>query len=81
MGPLLFAIVMDELLRSIQREVPWYMLFEHDIVLIDETREGLNERIEMWREALETKGSRLASPKQSTWNVSLMTLEKIQRGK
>jgi len=34
--PILFALVMDELTRHIQGEMPWYMLFTDDIILIDE---------------------------------------------
>lgn len=32
------------------------MLFADDIVLTDETREGVNAKLEDWREALELKG-------------------------
>jgi len=46
LSPFLFAIVMDELTREIQDEVPWCMLFADDIVLIDETRGGLCEKLE-----------------------------------
>ncbi|KAG5628201.1 hypothetical protein H5410_013419 [Solanum commersonii] len=37
---------MDELTRSIQEEVPWCMLFVDDIVLIDETRDRVDARIQ-----------------------------------
>jgi len=40
----LFVIVMDELTRAIQDEIPWCMLFVDDIVLIDETRAGVNAK-------------------------------------
>ena len=40
----LFIIVMDELIRAIQDEIPWCMLFVVDIVLIDETRAGVNAK-------------------------------------
>lgn len=38
---------MDKLTRSIQDEVPWCMLFVDDIILIDETRDGVNGRLEV----------------------------------
>nr|XP_009795786.1 PREDICTED: uncharacterized protein LOC104242434 [Nicotiana sylvestris] len=44
--PFLFFLEMDSLTRHIQGEVPWYLLFAYDIVLIDETRCGVNERLE-----------------------------------
>jgi len=37
----LFAILMDELTRVIQDEIPWCMLFADDIFLVDETRTGV----------------------------------------
>ena len=46
LNPFLFTIIMDELTREIQDEVPWCMLFTDDIVLIDETRNGLNEKLD-----------------------------------
>ena len=59
LSPFLFTIIMDELTRKIQDEVPWCMLFAHDIVLIDETRDELNEKLERWRHSLESRGFRL----------------------
>jgi len=37
---------MDELTKGIQYEVPWCMLFVYDIVLIDETRDRANIKLE-----------------------------------
>jgi hypothetical protein len=45
----LFALVNDELTKSIQEDVPWCMLFADDIVLVDETRRGVNVELEIWR--------------------------------
>ncbi|KAF3664671.1 putative DNA-directed RNA polymerase IV subunit 1-like isoform X2 [Capsicum annuum] len=56
----LFALVMDMLTRNIQGEVPWCMLFADDIVLIDESRQEVNDKLEIWRETLESKGFRLS---------------------
>ena len=63
LSPYLFVLVMDELTRHIQEEVPWCMLFADDVVLIDETREGVNAKLELWRGVLESKGFRISRTK------------------
>ncbi|XP_060178388.1 uncharacterized protein LOC132608378 [Lycium barbarum] len=54
---------MDALTSRIQGEVPWCMLFADDIVLIDESRSGVNARLEVWRQTLESKGFKLSRTK------------------
>ncbi|VFQ96540.1 unnamed protein product [Cuscuta campestris] len=63
LSPFLFALVMDVLTQGVQEGVPWCMLFAEDIVLIDDTREGLNDKLELWCLALETKGFRISKNK------------------
>ena len=63
LSPFLFAIVMDELTRDIQDDIPWCMMFADDIVLIDETKEGVERKLELWRQTLETRGFRLSRSK------------------
>jgi len=36
------------------------MLFADDIMLIDETREGANTKLEWWRDTLEAEGFKLS---------------------
>jgi hypothetical protein len=63
LSPYFFALVMDELTKSIQEEAPWCMFFADDIVLVDETRHGVNVKLEIWRDALESKGFQLSRTK------------------
>ncbi|XP_070036013.1 secreted RxLR effector protein 78-like [Nicotiana tomentosiformis] len=70
LSPFLFALVMDALTHCIQGEVPWCILFIDDIVLIDETRSGINERLEIWIQALESKGFRFNSMKRNILSAS-----------
>ncbi|KAF3683178.1 putative ubiquinol oxidase 1, mitochondrial-like [Capsicum annuum] len=63
LSPFLFALVMDMLTRCIRGEVPWCMLFADDVVLIDETRGCVNNKLEVWRQTLESKGFRLSRSK------------------
>ena len=51
LSPYLFAIVMDELTRSIQNEVPQCVLFGNYIVLGYQTRLQLNAKLEIWMDA------------------------------
>ncbi|XP_058185608.1 uncharacterized protein LOC131302831 [Rhododendron vialii] len=51
----LFALVMDELTRQFQKDIPSYMMFADDIVLVDETVRDVNTKLEIWREVLESK--------------------------
>ena len=51
---------MDELIRAIQDEILWCMLFADDIVLVDETRAGVNAKLELWRQTLESRGFKLS---------------------
>ena len=43
----LFAIVMDEITKSIHKDISWCMLFADDIVLICETKKGVNKKLEL----------------------------------
>ena len=63
LSPFLFVIVMNELTRAIQDEIPWCMLFADEIVLLDETRAGVNAKLELWRQTLESQGFRLSRTK------------------
>ncbi|GJN13331.1 hypothetical protein PR202_gb00023 [Eleusine coracana subsp. coracana] len=63
LSPYLFALVMDEVTREIQSDVPWCMLFADDVVLVDESRDGVNRKLEPWRHTLECKGFRLSRAK------------------
>jgi len=63
LSPFLFTIVMDEHTKEIQGEVRWCMLFADDIVLIDETKVGLNDKLEEWRHTLEFRRFRLSTSK------------------
>ena len=39
------------------------MLFADDVVLVDESQAGVNRKLELWRQTLESKGFRLSRTK------------------
>jgi hypothetical protein len=49
LSPYLFALMMDEVTRDIQGGIPWCMLFADGVVLIDESRSGVDHKLELWR--------------------------------
>nr|GEU62608.1 probable LRR receptor-like serine/threonine-protein kinase RFK1 isoform X1 [Tanacetum cinerariifolium] len=58
-SPYLFALILDELSRGIQGDIPWSMVFADNIVLVAESTDALKMRLESWRKALEDKGLRV----------------------
>jgi hypothetical protein len=63
LSPYLFALVIDEVTRDIQGDILWCMLFADDVVLVDESRERVNRKLELWRQTLESKGFRISRTK------------------
>jgi hypothetical protein len=63
LSPYLFALVMNEVTRDIQGGIPWCMLFTDDLVLVDERRTGIDQKLELWRRTLEAKYFRLSRSK------------------
>jgi hypothetical protein len=59
----LFALVMDKVTRDIQGGIPWCMLFADDVVLMDESRTGVGQKLELWRRTLEAKDFRISRSK------------------
>lgn len=45
---------MNDLIRKLKDDIPWYMLFANDVVLVNEIREGLSRKLDSWRDALKT---------------------------
>ena len=76
----LFDVVMDVLTRSIQGEVPWCMLFADDVVLIDESHRGINDKLEVWRQNLEAKGFRLSRTKTEYLEYKFSELRQEDKG-
>ena len=56
----LFTLVLDVLIEHIQGSVPWCILVVDDIIPVEELREEINEKLELWREALEAHDFRIS---------------------
>jgi hypothetical protein len=42
-------------MKDIQGDIPWCVLFaDDDVVLVDENRVGVNRKLELWRQTLES---------------------------
>ena len=63
LSPLLFIIIMDALASNIQRDPPWAMLFADDLVIFEESRLGVDQQLDSWREVLEGNGLRISRKK------------------
>jgi hypothetical protein len=45
---------MDKITNDIQEDISWCILFADDVVLIDESRIGVDQKLELWRQTLES---------------------------
>jgi hypothetical protein len=54
---------MDEVTIDIQVGIPWCMLFADDLVLVDESRTGVDQKLKLWRQTLKAKNFRLSRSK------------------
>ena len=63
LSPFLFAVIMDRLTDVVKTEPPWTMLFANDIVICEETREEVEQRLESWRYALKRRGMKASRSK------------------
>jgi hypothetical protein len=62
---------MDEVTRDIQGDIPWCMLFADDVLLVDDSRRGVNRKLEPWKQTLEWKVFRLSRTKTEYTSVLL----------
>ena len=63
LSPYLFNLVMDVVTESIQEEIPKCMLFADDIVILGDSKDEINWKLELWRTTLESKGFRISRSK------------------
>ncbi|EYC36369.1 hypothetical protein Y032_0903g2962 [Ancylostoma ceylanicum] len=59
LSPLLFILCVDAITRDIQKSHPWCLLYADDVMLAAETREELEEEVQLWKERLQRYGLRL----------------------
>ena len=54
---------MDVLTASLSKEIPKCMFFADDIVLLGDSKDEINRKLELWRMTLKLKGFRLSRDK------------------
>jgi hypothetical protein len=64
--PYLFALVMDDVTKDIQCGISWCILFINDVVLMDESRTGVDKKLELRRRTWRQKFLGLVGLKRST---------------
>eukprot|EP00268_Persea_americana_P008161 TRINITY_DN1313_c1_g1_i1.p1 TRINITY_DN1313_c1_g1~~TRINITY_DN1313_c1_g1_i1.p1 ORF type:complete len:116 (+),score=4.12 TRINITY_DN1313_c1_g1_i1:961-1308(+) len=48
LSPYFFALTIDELIARVQVEMPLYILFANNTILVDESRNSVNAKLERW---------------------------------
>ena len=63
LSPYLFYLIIDMLTKEVKEEPPWSMMLADDIVLCDDKREGVEEKLEEWRKVTEERGLKVSRKK------------------
>ena len=63
LSPLLFIIIIDVISENIATPPPRTMLFADDLALCEETKGEVEQQLEMWRNAMESRGLRVSRQK------------------
>ena len=59
LSPLLFVIVMEAISREFRFALLWELLYADDLAVIAETKEELINRLNEWKDNIESKGMRV----------------------
>jgi Reverse transcriptase (RNA-dependent DNA polymerase) len=59
----IFTLVMDKITKDVQGNISWCVFFADDMVLIDDSRIEIDQKLELWRQTLESKDFRLSRTK------------------
>ena len=70
LSPFLFALVIDRITDEVRKDAPQNMMFADDIVLCGNTRNEVEEELELWREALERRGMKVSRGKTEYMHVN-----------
>ncbi|XP_037779472.1 uncharacterized protein LOC119576016 [Penaeus monodon] len=60
LSPFLFAVIIDCMAGEVQREAPWDMVFADNVVVSTETKKEVEQRLELWREAMEVRSMKVS---------------------
>ena len=71
LSPLLFNIVFDVITENVREEPPWCIIYADDVVLVAESRVGVERKLEEWRNALESRGMRISRTKTEYFTTDL----------
>lgn len=77
LSPLLFILCMDTATSDIQAPHPWSLLYADDVGLTNETRGGLQQQVQEWKDHLEANGMRLNLKKTEYLECGQLTLGTI----
>ncbi|XGW33662.1 hypothetical protein V3C99_017798 [Haemonchus contortus] len=58
LSPLLFVVVLDAIIKDIQKPAPWTLLYAHDVMLASEDKSELESQVQTWSDRLAMFGLR-----------------------